>query len=34
MPAIERLAWTSAALDDYLHWQSQDRICSCGASTN
>ena len=25
MPAIERLAWTAAAWDDTLHWQSQDR---------
>jgi toxin YoeB len=25
MPAIERLAWTAAAWDDYLHWQAQDR---------
>ena len=25
MPAIERLAWTAAAWEDYLHWQSQDR---------
>jgi len=25
MPAIERLAWTAAAWDDYLHWQNQDR---------
>jgi hypothetical protein len=25
MPAIERLAWTAAAWDDYLHWQTQDR---------
>ena len=25
MPAIERLAWTAAAWDDILHWQSQDR---------
>jgi toxin YoeB len=25
MPAIERLAWTATAWDDYLHWQSQDR---------
>ncbi len=24
MPAIERLAWTTAAWEDYLHWQSQD----------
>ncbi len=25
MPAIERLAWTAAACDEYLHWQNQDR---------
>jgi toxin YoeB len=25
MPLIERLAWTPAAWEDYLHWQSQDR---------
>ena len=25
MPAIERLAWTAAAWDDYPHWQAQDR---------
>jgi toxin YoeB len=25
MPAIERLAWTAAAWDVTLHWQSQDR---------
>ena len=25
MPALERLAWTAAAWDDVLHWQSQDR---------
>ena len=25
MPSIERLAWTTAAWEDYLHWQSQDR---------
>ena len=24
MPAIERLAWTTAAWEGYLHWQSQD----------
>ena len=24
MPAIERLAWTAAAWEDYLHWQSQN----------
>ena len=25
MLAIEQLAWTGAAWDDYLHWQNQDR---------
>jgi toxin YoeB len=25
MPAAERLAWTPAAWEDYLYWQSQDR---------
>ena len=25
MPSIERLAWTTAAWEDYLHWQNQDR---------
>ena len=25
MPAADRLAWTPAAWDDYLHWQGQDR---------
>ena len=25
MPAAERLAWTPAAWEDYLHWQGQDR---------
>jgi toxin YoeB len=25
MPLIEQLAWTPAAWEDYLHWQSQDR---------
>jgi toxin YoeB len=25
MPAIERLAWTAAAWDDYIQWQNQDR---------
>jgi toxin YoeB len=25
MPAIERLAWTGAAWDDFLQWQNQDR---------
>lgn len=25
MPAAERLAWTSAAWEDYLYWQGQDR---------
>jgi toxin-antitoxin system, toxin component, Txe/YoeB family len=25
MPALERLAWTAAAWEDYVHWQSQDR---------
>lgn len=25
MPLIERLAWTPAAWEDYLHWQIQDR---------
>ncbi|WP_315855813.1 Txe/YoeB family addiction module toxin [Vulcanococcus limneticus] len=25
MPSIERLAWTTAAWEVYLHWQSQDR---------
>jgi toxin YoeB len=25
MPLIERLAWTTAASEDDLHWQSQDR---------
>jgi toxin YoeB len=25
MPAIERLAWTAAAWDDYLYWQNPDR---------
>ena len=25
MPGIERLAWTAAAREDHLHWQSQKR---------
>lgn len=25
IPTIKRLAWTAAAWDDCLHWQSQDR---------
>ncbi len=25
MPKIERLAWTAAAWEDYVYWQSQDR---------
>jgi len=25
MQAAERLAWTSAAWEDYLYWQGQDR---------
>ena len=25
MPKIERLAWTAAAWEDTVHWQSQDR---------
>ena len=25
MPTTERLAWTPAAWEDYLHWQGQDR---------
>ena len=24
MPRLERLAWTPAAWDDYLHWQAND----------
>jgi toxin YoeB len=25
MAAVDRLAWTPAAWDDYLYWQGQDR---------
>jgi toxin YoeB len=25
MPALEQLAWTAAAWNDYLHWHRQDR---------
>jgi toxin YoeB len=25
MRSVERLAWTTAAWEDHLHWQSQDR---------
>ncbi|MFM7087409.1 MAG: Txe/YoeB family addiction module toxin [Cyanobium sp.] len=25
MPTLERLAWTAAAWEDYVSWQSQDR---------
>ncbi len=26
MPSIERLAWATAAWEDYLHWHSQERM--------